>query len=746
MIDFNRLSEYDAQIKAYIGLQTGKTNGVTFVIGSVTPTSSTLTYTIEGTKYNFKVGDEIIVPDNQNGTEGSNYKVVYKLYDIVDDKAYWGLSGSASGLDKVMETVNVTLSAGSFTSELIGAKITTTIDGDVTEATWNGSYSFQVPFGTSYSVAVGSVTGFDTPNSQSVNKAIAGNTRNMTFEYGYKSVEVTVGTNQSNLADLNGTKVTIAGKEFTIDVNESLTQTFTIHVTTGTSVAFTFNDVTGYKTPSIKTATANNDLSYTVNYQTTVVSVNAIVGEGGSKTANDVKFTVNGTEVANNGTIKVPTESTIAISSTDLTEFGYGCTINPVSGSTATGASMTFTATYAYGSVFTANIVSNQTNDTSLTNETITLSYDSVSETLSNGDTLVIPPGKSVTCVFSNVNTDYKKPTNLTFTTVAGTNYNSSEKIYQTEVLSVTSVTTDSGSVSGQSITVNGVAKSWSGSILTWKIPFGASDVVTTTKSGFGVTITKNPSTDIADSVSKTVTIAFAQIKDGVYAITSSGTEVAYANINTSNTSQYVGVVVRDSSNKINFFIDKRFPTSSSASATVGNYKAWATNNYSVDITGITNISGSSGSGSGNYWSSSQISQARTLHKNGETGIANTDKIVAQYTSDTAANNAAKYCRSIANPISGKYDGYLGSAAEWIAVHENLNDINNTLEKIGGVKFSYNMSGYSTDTYCWTSTEYGSNDSWYWYWYSGYSHPYFYYDSKSYANQYYCARIFYPIG
>lgn len=748
-LNYTGLTKYDEQIKAYINSVSGGSNGVKVVQLDSAPTSSTLTYEINNTIYNFKKGDEAIVADNTKGTESTNYFVVYKLYDIANNTAYWALSGSGGGdIDKITEKAVITLTSADYSSELIGASVVVTVDGTPSNYTWNGtSIEVNIPYGVAYSVSVGNKAGFTKPTDFQVSNAVMGFQRNITMSYTYSEVQVTVGTNQSNLADLvsGNATLTMAGNSFVVTNSESNSQVFKTHVAIGDSVSFVFTDVNGYKTPTIANATASSNLTYSVNYETTVVSVTSVVDSTGGKSSSDVTFTVNGASVASGDSIKIATGSTITISSTDLSSFGYGVSISPVSGTVATGANMTFTATYAYGSVFTAQILSNQSNDTSLSGESISLSYDSVSETLTNGQTLVIPPGKNVTCVFSNINTDYKKPSNLVFTTVAGTNFDCTSKIYQTEVLTLSSMTTDAGSITGQTVTVNGVTKTYGTDTMSWKIPFDASDTVTTSKAGFNVTITKNPNTDIADSVSKDLVIAFAEVKNGVYAITNQGVEVAYANIDSSNQSQYVGVVVRDTDNNIEFFIDKRFPTGSSASATTGNYKAWATNNYSVDISGITNISGSNGNGNGNYWSSSQISQAQTLHKNGETGIANTDKIVAQYTSDTAANNAAKYCRSIANPITGEMNGYLGSAAEWIAVHTNLTQINNTLSAIGGVQFSYNMSGDSTDTRCWTSTEYASNYAWYWYWFSSYSHPYFNYNPKSNSPQNYCARTFFPV-
>ena len=749
-LNYSGLTKYDEQIKAYINAVSGSSNGVKVVQLDSTPTSNTLTYEINGTRYNFKKGDEAIVADNTKGTENTNYFVVYKLYDIdANNIAYWALSGSGGGdIDKITEKAVITLTSADYSSELNGASVTVTIDGTPSNYVWNGNpIEVNILQGTAYSVSVGNKTGFTKPADFQVSSAVMGFQRNINMTYTYSEVQVTVGTNQSNLADLvsGNATLTMAENSFVVTNSESNSQVFKTHVAVGDSVSFTFTDVNGYKTPTIATATASNDLTYSVNYETTVVNVTSVVDSAGGKSSNDVTFTVNGTSVASGSSIKIATGNTITVSATDLSAFGYGVSISPASGTIASGTNMTFTATYAYGSVFTAQILSNQSNDISLSGESVTVSYDSVNETLTNGQTLVIPPGKSVTCVFSNVNTDYKKPSNLVFTTVAGTNFDCTGKIYQTEILTLSSMTTDAGSVTGQTVTVNGVTKTYGTDTMSWKIPFDASDAVTTSKTGFNVTITKNPNTDVADSVSKDLVIAFAEVKNGVYAITNQGVEVAYANIDSSNQSQYVGVVVRDTDNDIEFFIDKRFPTGSSASATTGNYKAWATSNYNVDISGITNISGSIGNGNGDYWSSSQISQARTLHKNGETGIANTDKIIAQYTSDTASNNAAKYCRSITNPITGEKNGYLGSAAEWIAVHENLTAINNTLNAIGGVQFSYSMSGNSTNTGCWTSTEYDSNYAWHWYWYSGNSHPYFYYNNKNNSNQNYCARTFFPV-
>lgn len=61
-----RLALYDSQIKAYIGAVSGNSTGVRIVTLNTIPTTSTTTYTISGTTYNFKVGDEVMYNDSGN--------------------------------------------------------------------------------------------------------------------------------------------------------------------------------------------------------------------------------------------------------------------------------------------------------------------------------------------------------------------------------------------------------------------------------------------------------------------------------------------------------------------------------------------------------------------------------------------------------------------------------------------------------------------------------------------------------
>lgn len=281
------------------------------------------------------------------------------------------------------------------------------------------------------------------------------------------------------------------------------------------------------------------------------------------------------------------------------------------------------------------------------------------------------------------------------------------------------------------------------------RIEYGTSYIV----SGSAVDgYTVESQTYTAGQTNRTVTITYVEIVEGVFAVTTSGDLVSYSNIDTNSQSSYVGVAIIDPTNNFSFFIDKRFPTGSAAGTTVVNYKAWSAALYGTDQSYLTNIG--TASGDGNSISSAAPTATReaalTAYANGETGIANTNNLVADTTasSETAANNAAKYCRSIANPVTGAYDGYLGSLAEWIAVNDNQVEVNQILTAIGGVAFATTNSGYSssgmTYTRYWTSSERSSGNAWFWNWHSSRSFALFGNVGKPGGDKCDCARPFFP--
>lgn len=237
---------------------------------------------------------------------------------------------------------------------------------------------------------------------------------------------------------------------------------------------------------------------------------------------------------------------------------------------------------------------------------------------------------------------------------------------------------------------------------------------------------------------------------NGVFAITASGQEVKYQNIDTSNTSKYVGVVVRDMDKGIEFFFDKNLPLpqqGDSWSESYAGMKAFVYTNNIGDQSYLLNISGEAGDGTS--ISSAATSAVRTAafgaYNSGQTGIVNTNNIINDnsITSDTAANSATLYCRSVINPITGLQNGYLGSLAEWIVVNDQQVEINRILQAIGGVTFTGQFDTYGA--FFWTSCEYDSTKAWGWYCNpSGY--PRFLYTSKKEGTTNYVARPFFPLS
>lgn len=502
-LDFNGLQVYDEQIKTYINTVSG--SGIKIIPMNTAPTSSTLTYTVEGVTYNFNVGDEVVVRDTTEGTEETNYYVVYKLYSIENNTAYWDLAGQGGGsVDQLMETVNVTLNGGAFTSELSNVVVTATVDGVATEYTGT-NIQFKVPFGVHYSVSAASASEFDAPTGAvSDVTAVAGNTRNVTFTYSYKTVDLTVGTNQSDMTDLENTNISIADKQFTLNQPTATSQSFSTHVATGTSVVFTFGSVTGYKSPVIADTIANDNIDLSVSYQT--------------------------------------------------------------------------------------------------------------------------------------------------------------------EILTISSVTVDEGDIIGTVFTVNGVAKTYGTDTLTWKVPFGESDAITHNIDGYNVTITKTPNTDVADSATKTAVVSCEITKNGVFAYYSDGSIRSYADAD----SNAIGVaVIQDD---ISFIIDK----------VDGGTKAFGGYNKDLTSTGIV------------------ITTDANVAKQDFDGYNNTTKIINACTGYTAENitgaPAAEYCRTRFN---GK--GYLPSLGEMNIAYQYKTDIDSMMSKIGSTTFP---AGY-----LWCSTLYNASVS-----------------------------------
>lgn len=273
----------------------------------------------------------------------------------------------------------------------------------------------------------------------------------------------------------------------------------------------------------------------------------AVWGEGGSNisdlvemctvtlstTGNEYDSELNGVtiEFVVDGQTTTKVWNGSAVSMNILSGTSYSVVLPDVAGFTTPAGVSTRTAvagnTHNLNAVYTYRPISvtvgtNQSNLglTDLISANATVTVNAKTFAINNGQsntqtftTHVATTNNAVPIQFSNV-TGYRTPS----ITDNGSN-NSFSVTYDTEIFTITSVTSDNESVNGQSITVNNETKTWStesGYTLSWKIPYGNSDVVTATKTGYDVTITKNPNTDTANSLSKTCAISFEEVKNVV--------------------------------------------------------------------------------------------------------------------------------------------------------------------------------------------------------------------------------------
>ena len=319
---------------------------------------------------------------------------------------------------------------------------------------------------------------------------------------------------------------------------------------------------------------------------------------------------------------------------------------------------------------YTISIDSNQVDKTDIANAKVT--YNATQ--YANGAAFTVPFGTTIAVDGGSQNVTATDLTSTGYSCALSLTNHVISALYSTEVLSITSVTSDKAGddFAGVTFTVNNVTKTYGTDTLTWKIPYGTSDLISANRTGFNVTITKSPNTDTADSTSKTATIAYEQIQYGVFAYYSDGTLLPYEQ--SDNTAIGVAVIDEDAC----FVIDKTNHSSSSKQAFGGQ-------NRNLSSTGIL-ITNNNETAAANF-----------------DGYRNTTKIINAYAGYTDSTNnvtgapAAQRCRT---KFSGK--GYLAALGEWNTAYKYKTDINAMLtDKIGGTALneaSYNTSNPSNSS------------------------------------------------
>lgn len=434
-----------------------------------------------------------------------------------------------------------------------------------------------------------------------------------------------------------------------------------------------FTSVEGYKTPASKEfiSEAGNTRIVDIIYETGIVGVKITSNQVDtlSSCTATVKYDSVTKKLSFTGketkTIKIPFGSSFTIDFSDIERYAKPAQLSGVANTLSKEVSGEYRSTK-----LSVTRSSNQTEE--LGNSTATVAWGT-SDTLNftnaaKVQTIMIPLGVSYTISFSSI-TGYKAPGNITGTTSQASE--SKTGTYQSEFLTV-----NVAGASGYTITVSGQG-SQTTSLKVYKIPFGTSyNISASNVKGYNTPATQSFT---ANQVSRSVTMTYTKIANGVYICDSDGKLTAVSSWNTGNNSKAVGVAVV--SDKCSFIIDKTNSTNSIQ---------WG--GYGTDVVEVSNITDS------------------TKAKLDYNGFSNTAKIISALGSST--DIAVGWCKSKSITVGGEVrKGYLPALGEWQTAYDNKSQVASALSKIGGTAIP--------DSYYWSSTENSSNYAWRLHWGSG---------------------------
>lgn len=321
------------------------------------------------------------------------------------------------------------------------------------------------------------------------------------------------------------------------------------------------------------------------------------------------------------------------------------------------------------------NLVSNQTNTDSNLNDVIVnvryLDKDHKQAWAGEALSFNIPDGTEYTIEYSDItdsrgNKMYATPATETYTAV-GNEIRTLSRYYNSEKLTVNV----SGVSSGFTVTVNGQSQTTTSE--TYYIPYDTAYTISASSvKGYITEISESSVT--ANQQTRTVTVTYATITNGVYICDNTGNLTTVESWNTSNNSSAVGVAVI--SDNCSFVIGK---TRSNKG------KTWSKILYGTTVSGIMTTSNSS--------------TAKTDYA----GKANSDVVRGLTSGEDNAFNLA-YSNTITVNGTILY-GYIGALGEWVTAYNNKSSIDNALSTIGGTAISISAN--------WTSTQDDATGAWY---------------------------------
>lgn len=432
---------------------------------STAPIETTLTYTdTDGSECDYRIGQMCRVPDS-DADEGYAF---YMLYDITaDGKAVWAQGGGGGG--DMREKVRILLSSNQAQPDnsLIGATVVvtdTTLGQEVLNTTWQGQELLaKVTALSEYTVTVGEIEGYDTPEAQSFNASIQGD-RSVSFVYNSCAVTVGLDSNQTDKTDVGDAKVTVSYGDKSVEVANG----GTVKVPMGASVTVSASEVPGYATPAPQTFTANaasKELSFVYNTCVLTVSISGLKDGDAAQATVSYKGGTDQT-VASGGTCKVPYGVVVTVSVPDVSGYGKPDAQTFTPDVPSKSVEMVYVE-----SLLRVTIDSNQTDKADLAGLTATVSWSGQDGVhVANGESIAIPVNTEVTITFPDLD-GYKKPDNITLTNTGGLVEKTGT--YLTELVTVTVNADNAASMAGQTVTINGTSYTYQGSPISVKVPFG---------------------------------------------------------------------------------------------------------------------------------------------------------------------------------------------------------------------------------------------------------------------------------
>ena len=346
------------------------------------------------------------------------------------------------------------------------------------------------------------------------------------------------------------------------------------------------------------------------------------------------------------------------------------------------------------------SLASNQTNlDSNLNGVIVNVRYLDVDHKQAWGGEALsfkIPDGTEYTIEYSDItdskgNKIYATPTAETYTAV-GNETRTLSRYYNSEKL----IVNVSGVSSGFTVTVNGQSQTATSG--TYYIPYDTVYTISASPvNGYAKKISE--SSIIASQQTRTVTVTYTKLVNGIYICDNTGALTTVESWNTSNNSSAIGVAVI--SDNCAFVIEKTL-------SSIG--IQWSNILNGTEVSGIVTTRDSS------------------TAKKDYAGEANSSIIRGLTSRETNAFNWAHGNTITVNGTT--LYGYVGAAGEWQTAYNNKSSIDSALSKIGGTAM--------TTEYHWTSTQYGSGDAWVWDWGNGNLGASSKYGSHN-------ARAFYPL-